>query len=192
VAVAVRALTLGEALRGLEPRPGGRLVAVLGYSDRRAPGLHPICAARVARAAAEAAGADVVLLSGWARRRGASSEAALMLDAWTGPEVPLVCDHGARTTAENVAHVVALARALQVGEVVVVTSRWHEARTSVFLRRLLGEADVRVAVVPSGEPGGLRFVLREVVRRPLVPVQVLLLSRSRPTAPGRDASADVV
>lgn len=190
--MAVQALTLEGALREPAPRPGGRLVAVLGYSDRRAPGLHPICAARVARAAAEAAGADAVLFSGWARRRSASSEAALMLEAWSGPEVPLVCDHGARTTAENVAHVVALTRALRAGEVVVVTSRWHAARTLVFLRRLLGDTDVQVKVVCPDEPARLRFVLRELVRRPLVPVQVRLLARAQRVVAGGETSTDVV
>jgi len=76
-----------------------RVVAVLGYSERRGSGLHPICGARLDAAARVAAGADAVVLSGWSRRPGRPSEAALMQAAWAGPDVPLVADADARSTA---------------------------------------------------------------------------------------------
>ena len=58
-----------------------RLVAVLGYSDASTAELHPVCGARLARAAAEARADDVVLFSGWARGRAAAPEAELMAAA---------------------------------------------------------------------------------------------------------------
>ena len=52
-----------------------RLVAVLGYSDASTAELHPVCGARLERAAAEARADDVILFSGWARGRAAAPEA---------------------------------------------------------------------------------------------------------------------
>ena len=47
-----------------------RLVAVLGYSDGRAPELHPRVCGTTRPGGCEVAGPDdVVLFSGWARRR---------------------------------------------------------------------------------------------------------------------------
>ncbi|NUT56455.1 MAG: YdcF family protein, partial [Thermoleophilia bacterium] len=78
-----------------------RLVAVLGYSTRRGDGLHPICAARLESAAAVVGEGDTVLLSGWSRRPHRPSEAELMREAWRGPDVRLLADGDARTTAGN-------------------------------------------------------------------------------------------
>ena len=86
-----------------------RLVAVLGYSTRRGGALHPVCAARLRAAEEVAADADAVVLSGWARRRHHPSEAELMTAAWHGPDVPLVPDGDARTTAGNARGVAARA-----------------------------------------------------------------------------------
>jgi uncharacterized SAM-binding protein YcdF (DUF218 family) len=174
VALAVPAtLDLERALRELPPAPGCRIVAVLGYSRRRADRLHPIGAARLERAAQEADGAHAVVLSGWARRRGGRSEAELMLEAWSrSPGGHLVVsDSLARTTAENAVHVAALARRLEAEEVVVVTSRWHAARTRAFFRRLLRGSDVQVRIVYPDERRSMLFAARELVRWPLVPLQ---------------------
>ena len=46
-----------------------RVVVVLGYSDGARSELHPVCAARLARAAEVTTSDDVVVLSGWARSR---------------------------------------------------------------------------------------------------------------------------
>ena len=73
---------------------------------RRAP---PVCAARLRAAGGGRGGADAVVLSGWARSPPPPSEAELMTAAWHGPDVPLVPDGDARTTAGN-ARVARLAR----------------------------------------------------------------------------------
>ena len=66
-----------------------RLVAVLGFSDGRTTGLHPVCAARLARAEREVRAEDVVLFTGWARGRVARERG--------GPDGALVELAGTRT-----------------------------------------------------------------------------------------------
>jgi uncharacterized SAM-binding protein YcdF (DUF218 family) len=150
----------------------GRLIAVLGYSDGGAGTLHPICLARLGRAAELATPDDVVVLSGWARVRGTSSEAELMEAAWIGSPARLIRDEGARHTAENAAHAVRIARSLGVGEVIVVTSRWHAPRARAAFRWLLRGSGVRVAATAPAEPRNVRAALRELAVWPLLPVQL--------------------
>ncbi len=61
-----------------------RVVVVLGYSDGGCDVLHPVGAARLARAAEVSTEEDVVVLSGWARVAGTRSEAELMAASWKG------------------------------------------------------------------------------------------------------------
>ncbi|HXV57150.1 MAG TPA: YdcF family protein [Gaiellaceae bacterium] len=164
-----------------------RLLVVLGYSDGREDGLHPVCAARVAHAAGLAGERDAVLLSGWARRPHRSAEAELMRRAWRGPAVALHCDEEARITAENAAHAARRARSLGVREVVVVTSSWHRARARVLFRAFLPELPVTVVGVPAG--GSLRHVLREAAVFPLLPLQVARARRRAGGVSGRSAAA---
>lgn len=149
-----------------------KLLVVLGYSAGRRDGLHPICAARLERAARVADGADAVVLTGWARRRDGISEAELMRRAWRGPKERVICETEARITAENAARVAALVREFGAREVVVVTSWWHGVRASLLFRLLLRETGARVSVVAAGRPWSLRLVLRELACLALVPVQV--------------------
>ena len=118
-----------------------RLVVVLGYSDGGTAELHPICAARLARAAELTTADDVVVLSGWARRAGSPPEAQLMRAAWRGPAREVVVDPDARTTVENLAN--ALNDVVRVGarEVVVVTSSWHARRATAAMRWLLRQRE---------------------------------------------------
>ncbi len=155
-----------------------RVVVVLGYSDGRSGDLHPVCAARLERAAEVATADDVVVLSGWARSPGSSSEAELMRAAWRGSAREVVVDPDARTTVENMAN--ALNDVLRVGarEVVVVTSSWHAARARAALRWLLLHTGVRVG---SASPPGRsrRSSLRELALWPLLPFQLWRVSRGR-------------
>lgn len=144
---------------------------MLGYSDGRREDLHPICAARLERAARVGDGADAVVLTGWARRDGTPPEAELMRRAWNGSQ-ELICDTEARITAENAAHVARLVRERGAGEVVVVTSSWHRLRTVLLFRLLLRGTGARVGVVTVGRPWSLRLLLRELACFALVPVQV--------------------
>lgn len=148
----VRRLRSDAAEVDLDFPVGGRLVAVLGYSVRRAEGLHAVCAARLERAYREAEGADAVILSGWSRRRGRLAEAELMRQAWPPSSASVLCDPAARTTAENAARVVRLARAVGAAEIRVVTSWWHAPRAWVFFRAQLRGAEIRVSVATAGRP----------------------------------------
>jgi uncharacterized SAM-binding protein YcdF (DUF218 family) len=151
-----------------------RLVAVLGYSKGNRHELHPVCAARLTRASAEARPGDVVLLSGCARGRRPVSEADLMARAWTGPPARLVVDRTARSTYGNAVAAAAAARAHALDDVVLVTSGWHGRRAQALLRAALGRA---VTLAATDEPGGVATRLRELACWALVPFQATLAGR---------------
>jgi hypothetical protein len=155
-----------------------KLVVVLGYSDGRAEGLHPICAARLERAAAEAADADAVVLTGHGRRPGAISEAELMRRAWRGPAARLICEPSARITAENAAQVAGLVRALGAREVVLVTSWWHRLRAGILFAAVLRGSGARLRVVTAARPWSPRLLLREVGAFALLPPQMRRAGRA--------------
>jgi uncharacterized SAM-binding protein YcdF (DUF218 family) len=141
-----------------------RVVAVLGYSAWRGAGLHPVCAARVAAAAQLASEEDTVLLTG-------RPEAELMREAWPGRSARVLCDTGARVTADSAAHVARLARELRADEVVVVTSWWHCWRTRVLFRRTLRGSGIALRTVSAPSWSG-RLLLREAAAVVLLPLHL--------------------
>jgi len=155
---------------------GRRVIVVLGYSSAGAGGLHPVCAARLARAAEIATMNDVVVLSGWARDHDARTEAELMAREWRGSSAELVVDPDARTTVENMVN--ALNDVLRVGarEVVVVTSSWHAPRAKAALRWLLRHTGVKVSSA-SPDGGSLSAFVRELTLWPLLPFQLAVAAR---------------
>jgi uncharacterized SAM-binding protein YcdF (DUF218 family) len=157
-----------------------RLVAVLGYSEVGGSAeLHPVCAARVARAERETGPDDVVLFSGWARRGSAASEADLMATAWSGRARRQLVDRGARTTLDNAVGVGRAARRFGAADVVLVTSRWHARRASVLTRAALvgSGATLRVATTTAGPKPRHRF--RELAAWTAVPLLALVAVRNR-------------
>lgn len=156
-----------------------RLVAVLGYSDGRMPGLHPVCSARLARAADVATAEDVVLFSGWSRGGASAPEAELMAAAWSGRARKVVTDRGARTTAGNAISIGRGARALGADEVVVVTSRWHSRRAHALVRAALAGTGARIALATSDDAPTRSTQARELVSWSLVPVLALVAARAR-------------
>ena len=169
-----------------------RLVVVLGYSGP-AGELHEICEARLRRAELEAGPEDIVLLSGWSRRRRRATEAALMARAWTGRSSRVLLDEGARTTLSNAVGAARIARAEDVREIVLVTSGWHAKRAAALLDAALDEADVTVRLAVTDEPGGRRAQLREVACWTLVPIQRrVAATRARPRKPADDARVETV
>ncbi len=157
----------------------GRLVAVLGYSGRREQELHPVCAARLARAAGEAGPTDAVLFSGRARGRRRMSEAELMERAWRGAPATILLDPAARSTYANAVAVARSARTLGVGEVVLVTSGWHGRRAAALVRAALRGDGGTVSVAATDERGSLGHRCRELLCWPLVPFQAALAARQR-------------
>lgn len=155
-----------------------RLVTVLGYSRGAGVGLHPVCAARLERAALEATAADAMLFSGWARRRRRRPEAELMAEAWSGAATRVLLDRGARSTSGNARAVARVARDLAVDEVVIVTSSWHGRRAAALVRTALSATGPRVVLVATDEPSSLGTRIRELVCWTLVPVQAALAARA--------------
>jgi uncharacterized SAM-binding protein YcdF (DUF218 family) len=143
-----------------------RVVAVLGYSRRGDTELHPVCADRVEHAQRLAVDRGTVILSG---------EADLMRAAWSGPDVVLICDPDARSTVDNARNVVAAARSLGARELVVVTSRWHRARTSILLRAALRKSGIRVSFESADGARPLRLRIRELACLALLPFQLARL-----------------
>jgi hypothetical protein len=158
---------------------GERVVVVLGYSDGGSGSgeLHPVCAARLARAAGIARPDDIVVLSGWARVAHTPSEASLMRAAWRGTTERVLVDEDARTTAENAAHAVRHIRELGAREVVVVTSSWHARRALAAFRWQLRRSGSHVRVVAPASPGRGRDALRELALWPLLPAQLVRARR---------------
>ncbi len=160
-----------------------RLVVVLGYSGR-AGELHEICSARLRRAEQEAQPEDIVLLSGWSRRRRWATEAELMARAWRGRSSRVLLDRGARTTLGNAVGAAAVATEQGSREVVLVTSGWHARRARALLVVALRGSGVEVLVAPTEERGSRRARLREAACWALVPLQTLY-ARRRASAPAR-------
>lgn len=143
-----------------------RVIAVLGYSRRGGTELHPVCADRVAHAQRLAVERGTVILSG---------EAELMRAAWSGPDVVLICDPEARSTVDNAANVAEVARTLGARELVVVTSRWHRARTKILLRAALRRSGIRLSVETADMARPLHLRVRELACLALLPLQLARL-----------------
>ncbi len=163
---------IADAASVLEPRAGGVIVAILGYSSRSGSDLHPICAGRLARGTEELPHARAVVLSGWARRNGGPSEAELMWQAWPGDGVPLVADPHARTTAESALRVAALARSVAASEVRVVTSRWHMRRSLFLFRGALRDAEIEISAACADDPPTVPRRIRELGGWLVAPAQL--------------------
>jgi hypothetical protein len=156
-----------------------RVVAVLGYSGRDTSKLHPICASRLAHAQELAGDGETVILSGWARHPHGTSEAELMRRAWAKPNVVLVTDRTAGTTAGNAVNVATAAEALGADELVVVTSGWHRRRADILFRSALRGRPVRLRVEGAPGPRPPAVAARELVCLAFVPFQVVRARHAR-------------
>jgi hypothetical protein len=155
-----------------------RLVAVLGYSDGSPGELHRVCAARLRRAEREVKADDIVLLSGWARGRSATSEAELMARSWSGGKPRrLLLDQGARSTLGNVLGVARLARSSGVQEVLLVTSSWHARRAGALLRSALRGSGATVAIAATDEHASAGTHARELACWLVAPLAALSARR---------------
>jgi len=98
---------------------------------------------RAAERIAEDTSVDVVVFTGWARR-GGLTEAEQMHDGWRGPEVELVLEPTAASTAENAARTLPLLLERSVKRAVVVCAPLHRHRTKFFFTRLYGAYGIDV------------------------------------------------
>jgi uncharacterized SAM-binding protein YcdF (DUF218 family) len=115
-------------------------IVVLGSSRRDRTGLYSIshsCRRVVAYAArlAESRSPQVVVFSGWAPNGGAS-EAEQMRSSWHGPDVEMVLEPTASTTAENAARTLPFVIERKIEDVVVVCTPLHVYRARWFFKRL--------------------------------------------------------
>ena len=133
-------------------------LVVLGSSRRDRTGAYRIsraCRRVVAQAAllAERLEPRVVVFSGWAPNGGAS-EAEQMQELWRGPEVELVVEPTASTTAENAARTLPLLLEHEIEHAVVICTPPHVYRARWFFRRLYTAHGIRTSfetprVVPT-------------------------------------------
>jgi uncharacterized SAM-binding protein YcdF (DUF218 family) len=124
---------------------------------------------REAERVARSRGVPVVVFSG-------ASEAGPMREAWKGPDVELVVEDLATTTAENAAHTVPLLLERDLREAIVVCAPTHFIRARWIFRRIYGAHDVavrfrlaRVAPTPGAVAWelGASLVARRQVRAEL-------------------------
>jgi uncharacterized SAM-binding protein YcdF (DUF218 family) len=92
---------------------------------------------REAERVALAVGAHVVVFSG-------ASEAGPMRDIWHGPDVEIVVEESATTTAENAARTLPLLLERDIHEAIVVCAPAHFIRARWIFRRIYGAHDVAV------------------------------------------------
>jgi uncharacterized SAM-binding protein YcdF (DUF218 family) len=124
-----------------------------------------------------------VVFSGWSPR-GFSSEAEQMRELWAGPDVELVVESTARTTAENAARTLPVLAERGITRAVVVCAPVHLRRTRYFFRHLYGpfgiETSFRVPrVAPS--PAGIAWELLALpVRRVQLRAAAAEVSRAHP------------
>ena len=116
-------------------------------------------------------GADIVVFSGWSPT-GGRSEAEQMRDAWHGPDVELVVEPTAASTAQNAARTLPLLLERGVGSAVVVCAPPHLARTRLFFRRLYRGSGVEPSFRVARLAPTARAVLWELLAFPFVPVQL--------------------
>jgi uncharacterized SAM-binding protein YcdF (DUF218 family) len=132
--------------------PAGTVIVVPGTAADR-DGIHTLTAEafgrlRRAEEIARQAGVRAVILSGW---NGSSahgrSEAEQMMRAWAGPDVPIVLDEAARSTAENALCTAAIIGALgEVRDVIVVASWGNALRLRFAFRAALRTRGLRPRV----------------------------------------------
>jgi uncharacterized SAM-binding protein YcdF (DUF218 family) len=141
-----------------------RAVVVLGHG--RAGRISVRCLRLVAEAELVAArGTDLVVFSGW-------SEAEQMRDAWLGPDVELVVEPTARSTAENASRTLPLLLERGVTDVVVVCAPPHLVRTALFFRTLYRPRGIHVRLHMARLRPTPPAIAWEIVALPLVPVQL--------------------
>jgi uncharacterized SAM-binding protein YcdF (DUF218 family) len=116
---------------------------------------------------------ELVVLTGWSSS-GGPSEAEQMRDAWRGPEVELLVEPTARSTAENASRSLSLLVEHGIRAAVVVCAPVHLLRAWLFFGRLYGERGVDVRFHLAFVRPSLRAVAWELSALPLVPAQLRL------------------
>ena len=148
--------------------------------------ISPVCRLQVAAAGrlASERGAEAVVFTGRSRGSG-PSEAEQMRDAWDGPDVELVVEPHARTTAENAARTLPLLRERGIERALVVTAPLHVFRSRFFFARVYGMAGIAtelhaVRAVPTPRAVVWELGAAPLTRRQLRAVQAELARTEAP------------
>jgi uncharacterized SAM-binding protein YcdF (DUF218 family) len=151
-------------------------IVVPGHGLVGDDGVHRIstrCLDLVAEAErlAERVPPELVVFTGWSST-GGPSEAEQMKLAWAGPEVELVAEPTARTTAENASRSLALLIERGIGAAIVVCTPLHLPRARLFFGRLYRANGLAVSFRVARVRPSLRAAMWELSALPLAPFQL--------------------
>ncbi len=96
-----------------------------------------------------------------------------MRDAWGGPDVDLVVEPTARSTAENAARTLPLLLERAVGEALVVCAPSHLVRARLLFSTIYRGSGLDVAFRVARQAPTLRSIGWEIAAFPLFPAQVV-------------------
>ena len=161
--------------------PDRLAIVVPGHGARAPDGEHLItdrCRQLVVHAArlAERLEPAAVAFSGWSSS-GGRSEAEQMRDGWPGPEVELLVEPTARSTAENASRTLPLLREHGVDTAVVVCAPLHALRTWLLFGRVYRRGGVRLRLSIARVRPTPRALAWELAALPLAPFQLLAARR---------------
>lgn len=145
---------------GLDPdgvhRVSARSLEVVAEAGRLAERLQPV----------------LVAFTGWSSS-GGPSEAEQMRDAWRGPDVELVVEPTARTTAQNASRTLPLLIARGIGTAVVVCTPAHLLRVRLVFDPLYRWKGVSVSYDVVHVRPSLAALAWELGALPFIPFQLI-------------------
>jgi uncharacterized SAM-binding protein YcdF (DUF218 family) len=152
-------------------------IVVPGHGGLGADGVHRISARSLllvaeAERLAERVVPELVVLSGWSSS-GGPSEAEQMRDAWGGPDVELLVEPTARTTAENASRVLPLLLERGITTAVVLCTPVHLVRVRLVFDLLYRRKGISVRYHVVRVRPSLGALAWELAALPLVPAQLL-------------------
>lgn len=152
-------------------------IVVPGHGGLGADGVHRISARSLLLVAeagrlAERLVPELVVLSGWSSS-GGPSEAEQMRDAWRGPDVELLLEPTARTTAENASRALPLLLERGITTVVVLCTPVHVVRVRLVFDLLYRRKGISVGYHVVRVRPSLGALAWELAALPLVPAQLL-------------------
>jgi uncharacterized SAM-binding protein YcdF (DUF218 family) len=159
------------------PNTGSTAIVVLGHGSLGVDGVHRISERSLQLVAeagrlAERLEPELVVLSGWSST-GGPSEAEQMRDAWPGPEVEVLLEPTARTTAENASRTLPLLLERGITAAIVLCTPVHVVRVRLVFDLLYRRHGISVRYHVVRVRPSLGALAWELVALPLVPVQLL-------------------
>src|SRR3954452_21332656 len=104
---------------------------------------------------------DVVVLTGWSPTSG-PTEAEQMRDAWAGPDVELLLETRATSTAENASRTLPMLLERGIDRAFVVVAPVHRLRARWFFTKLYRPRGIETLIVTARVPATFRSVAWEL------------------------------